>query len=98
MPSRLTTTLPRLWILRPRPGRGSDDESSVGAQYLRQHNRTATTHHLAEAGVHILKVWMVDPTVVVQRLIINTGGLRPSYLGPPESFRVGHDERGGNLT
>ena len=51
-------------------------------------NRTATRHTIGVAGVHRLKFWMVDPTVVVQRLVIDTGGLEPSYLGPPESHRV----------
>ncbi|KAJ8507506.1 hypothetical protein ONZ45_g10131 [Pleurotus djamor] len=41
-----------------------------------------------QPGSHTLKVWMVEPAVVVQKIIINAGGLRQSYLGPPESIRV----------
>lgn len=40
---------------------------------------------LSKAGVHTLRVWMVDPGVVIQKFVINAGGLRQSYLGPPES-------------
>jgi len=45
-------------------------------------------HTLQTPGSHALKVWMVDPGVVLQRVLIDAGGVRPSYLGPPESLRA----------
>jgi hypothetical protein len=44
-------------------------------------------HAVAQAGYHTLKIWMIDPGVVLQKLLVDLGGLKPSYLGPPESFR-----------
>ena len=46
-----------------------------------------TRHTIAKAGKHTLKVWMIDPGIVLQRIHINCGGLKPSYLGPLESER-----------
>ncbi|MEB0260361.1 MULTISPECIES: glycosyl hydrolase 115 family protein [unclassified Mucilaginibacter] len=42
-----------------------------------------TKHHISKPGIHILKYWKVDAGVVLQKIVIDTGGLKESYLGPP---------------
>ncbi|MGI5379997.1 hypothetical protein ACQEV2_38250 [Streptomyces sp. CA-251387] len=33
----------------------------------------------------VLRVFVVDPGIAVDRIVIDTGGLPPTYLAPPES-------------
>ena len=42
-------------------------------------------HTISKPGKHIVKFWMVNPGVVLQKLVIDFGGVMPSYLGPPET-------------
>lgn len=41
---------------------------------------------IAKPGYHTLRVWAIDPGVVLERIVVSYGSLRPSYLGPPESL------------
>jgi hypothetical protein len=52
-----------------------------------------TTHAIARPGQHVLRYWPIDAGLVLQKLVIDAGGLKPSYLGPPESPRLGDARR-----
>ncbi len=52
--------------------------------------KVKSTHNLAKPGEHVLKFCMVDPGVVLQKLVVDLGGIKPSYLESPESFRNVH--------
>jgi hypothetical protein len=47
---------------------------------------TTSKHTINKPGEHVLKFWMVDPGIVLQKIVVNAGGVKPSYLGPPESY------------
>lgn len=51
-------------------------------------NILTSAHTIATPGMHTIKYWMINPGVVLQKLVLDCGGLKPSYLGPPESPRL----------
>ncbi len=48
----------------------------------------STTHHLTAAARHTLRYRPLDVGLVLQKIMIDCGGLEPSFLGPPESSIV----------
>jgi hypothetical protein len=46
---------------------------------------TTTKLKFMTAGRHRFRLWMIDPGMVVQRIILDRGALPETYLGPPDS-------------
>jgi hypothetical protein len=51
-------------------------------------HKVTSKHTIREPGLHKLRIYRVDPAVTLQKTVIDTGGLKPSYLGPPESPKL----------
>lgn len=47
--------------------------------------KSNTKHRIESVGKHTLRFSVKEPGLVLQKILINTGGLKPSYLGAPES-------------
>ena len=46
-----------------------------------------TIHELNEKGKQTLRIRPLNPGIVIEKILINTGGLKPSYLGAPETLK-----------
>jgi len=57
------------------------------ADVLTNLRRCTTTVSIDRPGRHTLTVWMVDPGVVIDRIVLYTDEPKESYLGPPASYR-----------
>ena len=51
----------------------------------RNASRNITRHYIDKPGKHTLKLWMVDTGMAFDKIIIDLGGLKMSYLGPEQT-------------
>ena len=49
---------------------------------------TTTQHGIQKAGLHRFRIRVLEPGIVLQKIMIDTGGLKPSYLGAPQSIQT----------
>lgn len=57
-------------------------------QWQAQHRiDSETVHNVKKAGKHTLRIRPLDPGLVLQKIFVNMGGMRKSYLGAPETIR-----------
>jgi len=63
-----------------------DKNERIWGQWVANNIIIKTTQHtILKPGNHIIRYWMISPAVVLQKLVLDFGGLKPSYLGPPET-------------
>jgi hypothetical protein len=78
---------PQIINFAPNPNYPNLDRDGMWARWVSDNiNIEVSKHTITKPGEHILKFWMVDPALVLQKIVVDAGGLKPSYLGPPESF------------
>ena len=58
----------------------------LGQWQARSIIETSTTHNIDKTGKHTVRFRPLDPGIVLQKIMIDMGGLKPSYLGAPQSF------------
>jgi hypothetical protein len=61
------------------------DGSAEWAQGVLNAAITGTVDFDVAAGAHLVKLYGIEPGVVIDKLVFSLGALPPSYLGPKET-------------
>lgn len=64
---------------------GAHDDATWSQTVINNIRVCKTEHLIQRPGNHIIRIFMIDPIVTLQRLVLDTGGLKPSFFYPPES-------------
>ncbi|WP_407430506.1 glycosyl hydrolase 115 family protein [Arcticibacter sp.] len=57
----------------------------LGRWQARRIIESSTSHDIGAAGLHTIRIRPLEPGIVFQKIMLDLGGLKPSYLGAPES-------------
>ena len=62
-----------------------DDQTGIWNNWVANNIIIKKSEHLIKKpGKHVLKYWMISPAIILQKLVVDFGGLKPSSLGAPE--------------
>ena len=87
---------PQIVTLVPKDYNAGNGNSNWARSVMNNAHYSNTSWTLNKPGYHTLKIWMVDPDVVLEKIVVNCGGVRKSYLGPPESFHRNVNNESGD--
>lgn len=63
-----------------------DFNGETGHPLHREHIIDSETVHTLKSGLNTLKIRPLDPNLSLQKIMIDLGGLKHSFLGPPETI------------
>ncbi len=64
-----------------------DNNNREWSQWVSNNIIIKTTNHtINTSGKHTIKYWMISPAVILQKIVVDMGGVKESYLGPPETI------------
>ena len=64
-----------------------DNQPKIWSKWVADNIIIKTTDlKITGSGKHVLRYWMISAAVVLQKLVLDMGGLKESYLGPPETM------------
>ena len=79
---QIVDTFPKTWYV-------GDRGQAWGEGVMNNAHINRTTHEIAEAGIHTVRIYMVDAGLTLQKILIDmNGSILPSYLGPEETYYV----------
>ncbi|HVX26925.1 MAG TPA: glycosyl hydrolase 115 family protein [Parafilimonas sp.] len=65
----------------------NDNDKTAWSDWVSNNIIIKTTNHsINKNGKHVIKYWMISPAVILQKVVLDFGGLKPSYLGPRETI------------
>ncbi len=64
-----------------------DHDTKTWSEWVANNINVKTTNHsVNKEGKHTIKYWMISPAVILQKIVVDFGGLKPSYLSPQETI------------
>jgi len=65
----------------------NDNDKKAWSEWVSNNIIVKTTNHsINKKGKHTVKYWMISSAVILQKIVLDFGGLKPSYLGPQETI------------
>jgi hypothetical protein len=76
------------------PASMSETDRHWQENVLRNSAPTSSVHPIIQPGLHILKIWMVDPGIVLDAIAaVNGAAQNPGYVWPPETRIISTDKK-----